>query len=153
MSTKNDKNGKQAVAERAIAAAHAAVAKEDAAANAFIFSLTKTELEDLDLLCYVLGSGKNACISFATKYLCSLVLHSTLQVRLPKPQKATKTNPGQEVEYRLNPEVTAAVRAARAKGELLRSLSEADVVKLGVLYLCKKLLPARGQRAVTLAAS
>jgi hypothetical protein len=101
----------------------------------------------------MLGSAKNACISFATKYLCSLILHATVEVRLPKPLQATKANPWQEAEYRLNPEVTAAVKAARVKGETLRSMSEAEVVKFGVLYLCKKLLPARRRRAVMVAAS
>jgi hypothetical protein len=154
MAAKGDKNGKQGVADRAIAAAKAALRREEEdAPHSPSITLTEAELQDLDLLCYILGAGKNACISFATKYFCSLFLHSTVQVRLPREQKPSAGNPLRTVEYGLNPEVTAAVKAARAKSDLLRSRNEGDIVKLGVLYICKKLLPSKRQRAVTVAAS
>lgn len=111
-----------------------------------LLQLTQSEVEDLDLLCYSLGSGRNACINFATKYLCSLWLYSTPAIKLPRVQKASKANPPLAVEYRLNPEVMASVRAVRSKRKELEDASEAEIAKPAVLYLCKKLLPPKNRR-------
>jgi hypothetical protein len=111
-----------------------------------ILHLTQAELDDLDLLCYTLGAARNACINFATKYICTLSLHSTLAVKLPQPQKPSKTNPPLTVDYRLNPEVLASVRAARAKRRDWQSAEEAEIAKPALLFLCKKLLPPKTRR-------
>ena len=110
--------------------------------------LTQSEVEELDLLCYSLGSGRNACINFATKYLCSLWLYSTEKVKLPRLQKASKSNPPLAVEYRLNPEVLASIKAARGKRKDVQAMSEPEIAKPAVLYLCKKLLPPKSRRVL-----
>ena len=115
-----------------------------------VLPLTQSEVEDLDLLCYSLGSARNACINFATKYLCSLWLHSTIDVKLPQPRKPSKVNPPQTVEYRLNPEVMASIKAVRNQRTKLDTeldtVSEGEIAKRAVLHLCKKLLPAKTRR-------
>jgi hypothetical protein len=113
-----------------------------------LLHLTQSEVEDFDLLCYSLGSGRNACINFATKYLCSLWLYSTLAVKLPRVQKPSKSNPPLAVEYRLNPEVLASVRAVRSRRKELEDTPEAEIARPAILYLCKKLLPPKNLRIV-----
>ena len=110
--------------------------------------LTQSEVEDLDLLCYSLGSGRNACINFATKYLCSLWLYSTVLVKLPRVQKPAKSNPPLAVEYLLNPEVLASIRAARGRRKELQEMTDADIAKPAILHLCRKLLPPKNRRLV-----
>jgi hypothetical protein len=111
-----------------------------------VLYLTQSELDEFNLLCYSLGAGRNACVNFATKYLCSLWLYSTLVVRLPKALRPTKANPSLPVEYKLNPEVLASVTSARSTSSQSQAVSENDIPKLAVLYLCKKLLPAKAKR-------
>lgn len=139
--------GSQAVADRAIRAAREALARDvDQRGSVPVLKLTQAELDDLNLLCDTLGFGVNACVNFATKYLCSLWLYSTVNVKTPRPQTPTKKNPQLSVDYQLNPEVLAAVRAARERKPELRSVVEEELVKQAVLYLCKKLLPSKPRR-------
>jgi hypothetical protein len=151
MNAKASADGRQGVADRAIASAMDAISQDeiDATPGSFL-ELTSQEQQELDLLCYVLGVGKNACVSFATKYLCSMIVHSTLPVKLPRAQKPSKSNPACKIKYGLNMEVLASLKLARAKLPELRLLTESEVVKLAVLLLCKKLLPVKGRRVLTI---
>jgi hypothetical protein len=144
----NDKGNaaKQGIADRAILSAMEAIEKDRLTTTRPVLYLAQSELDDFNLLCYSLGSGRNACVNFATKYLCSLWLHSKLDVRLPRALKPTKANPSLPVEYKLNPEVLASVKAARGKKSQSQALPEGDIPKLAVLYLCKKLLPPKAKR-------
>jgi hypothetical protein len=140
---------KQGIADRAILSAKEAIQQDGFSAVRQVLYLTQSELDDFNLLCYSLGSGRNACVNFATKYLCSLWLYSTLDIRLPRALKPTKANPSLPVEYKLNPEVIASVKSILGKKSPSQDLPEADLPKLAVLYLCKKLLPAKAKRVVT----
>ena len=111
-----------------------------------LLQLTQTESDDLTLLSYSLGSGRNACINFATKYVCSIYLHSKMDLKLPNPLKPSKLNPPAPVEFGLNPEVLASLRAVRAQRKELRGLSDAEISKRALFYFCKKLLPPKKKR-------
>lgn len=141
-------SGKQSIAEHAIRVAVDALEQEPTTPQRSAFHLTQTERADLLLLAQVLGSGVNACVNFSTKYFCSLWLLSRTKARFPRPLKATKANPLWPVDYLLNPEVQATVRAVRQAHAEFQDLPENELVKLAVLHLCKKLLPAKRQRAV-----
>jgi hypothetical protein len=140
--------GNEAIAEHAIRAAVDALDREPAPPQRSTFPLTQSERAELLLLAQVLGSGVGACINFATKYFCSLWLLSRSKAKFPRPQKPTKTNPLSQVEYLLNPEVLSAVQAVRKAHAEFKDISESDLVRMAVLHLCKKLLPAKAQRTV-----
>ncbi len=105
-----------------------------------IFRITQMEKEELLFCAKVLGVGIQSCINTATKYFAYRVLKTTKPPKFPNGLKVRKNNPEVEIEYNINSE------AETAMGNLRDKYDENYIVKSGVLYYIKKILPYKSWR-------
>lgn len=141
MATRVNSRGTVAIATEIVDSVRKRLGNQEAGAQAAALQLTDREARRLDLLCAYLGAGKNACIGFATKYLCCVWLNTKSPPRWPKLMRATKNNPAVGIEFKLNPEVKSKLEEFKqALG--IEGVDEAEIAARSVVYLARKLIPS-----------
>lgn len=133
------------VVSSAIEDAQKAIAEEENNSATPILEITSFELENLRLLCSFLGLGRNACLSSAVNYCCSIIARSEVVLPAQKIKKESKTNPKEKIEYSLSAEALTNIRSNKNNVPQGWPTNETDFIRMSLSFFGKKLLPPKSK--------